>query len=98
RAMRTRGAGRLTHLRSGPERRRVGRGEAAPQGGHPAVVSRGEPRNRSAVLVEALDPGIVPGPARVEQKSVVFVLDARHLRRRGTSLCLDAVEIPCLGV
>jgi hypothetical protein len=36
----------------------------------------------------ALDPGILPGPARVGAKKRGFLLDARHLRRRGTSLCL----------
>ena len=37
----------------------------------------------------ALDPGILSGPARVEQKKKRgFLLNARHLRRRGTSLCL----------
>src|ERR1700722_19570898 len=37
---------------------------------------------------ETLDPGIVPGPACLEQKPMVFAQEARHLRRRGTSLCL----------
>ena len=37
---------------------------------------------------ETLDPGIVPGPACLEQKPEVFAQEARHLRRRGTSLCL----------
>jgi len=37
----------------------------------------------------ALDPGILPGPARVEAKKRGFLPYARHLRRRGTSLCLE---------
>jgi hypothetical protein len=42
------------------------------------------------VWFETLDPGVLPGPACLEQKPVVFAQEARHLRRRGTSLCLDA--------
>ena len=36
----------------------------------------------------ALDRGILPRPARVEAKKRGFLLYARLLRRRGTSLCL----------
>ena len=39
--------------------------------------------------METLDPGIVPGPACLVQKALLFAQEARHLRRRGTSLCLD---------
>ena len=38
----------------------------------------------------ALDPGILPGPARSLSKSAVFARDLRHLRRRDTSMCLEA--------
>jgi hypothetical protein len=30
----------------------------------------------------------MPGPACLVQKPMVFAQEARHLRRRGTSLCL----------
>ena len=33
----------------------------------------------------ALDRGILPRPARIEQKKRGFLLNARHLRRRDTS-------------
>src|SRR5579859_7929686 len=36
-----------------------------------------------------LDPGFLPVPACLVQKPRVFAQEARHLRRRGTSLCLD---------
>jgi hypothetical protein len=36
----------------------------------------------------ALDPGILPGPSAAAGKSAVFARCRRHLRRRGSSLCL----------
>src|SRR6185437_8904294 len=52
---------------------------------------------RQSTLVEALDPGILPGPARIEQKAW-FLLDAPPPAAAGHILCLSTIRSGLSGI